>query len=851
MPISKKLLTMVTIGCTTVATAVALVFSLTKGKIKVNIGDASSHTLTLNGDNTPAELTDSYQNNVAGTVKTTSGADVQLTFVNAKSLEDGFVQLAPRGKIYNYNSGNNEVIGIEGVKFTGSGTLKFKPAITKDTSGVRGAILADVEPVSFAAGDELAAVPTCDYFEIVADGDASITSLELHYSCDSTAADVKLLNGTYTGVGSDSSTYKLVMNNGSGTIQSLDKQSNITLNGTAQMLSKTSVKCTFVYNTYNIYYTFNYDGHSLTYVSKSDDVGGAAAAQVATISLDRVYNVEDFESYSATGQGYTNSTTKYQTSGLRAEYYADYYTSGSGEIGGNNWPVMTSTDNSNYNGSKGHNGSKVGIFKFSNGMSMRYISMNSLYGVQSRVGKGSTLSFWARGAYTNTNFNTDHASNTSMKMYAYYDTPLTPSNQTTVRETYEFTVTAGSTWQHFEMPLNAGKNYYGFGFYAQQSSGSTQYVPFDDFQIYTASPYAEYVAPVAVTGVSVSPANAEVTLNQTTQLTATVAPADATNKAVTWSSSNTSVATVNASGVVTGVATGNATITATTDDGGYTASCAVTVVAPSNNYPEGTFKGTANVNGNNFTIVLAFGTQSNGLIGVRLANSDAVATGVSYNSSTHQFTITTTGSYSSLSYGNITGTYDIANDQLTGISCSGSIKSYVSNNGSITATRAATTSNSYFANCDGTTSELQAQFKRRYMSGSWQVDNSNADRITSNTTEYVSGTGAVKRRGYSGGAVALNFQNDFSPAKQVQNVQFWVYNPSGSDITLRMWYYQGTNFGSNGETGSVTAKAGQWTYVAMGFGSGSGDGNRTIYNFQIADFNNTGTYLTFDNIYLF
>jgi len=51
----------------------------------------------------------------------------------------------------------------------------------------------------------------------------------------------------------------------------------------------------------------------------------------------------------------------------------------------------------------------------------------------------------------------------------------------------------------------------------------------------------------------------------------------------------------------------------------------------------------------------------------------------------------------------------------------------------------------------------------------------------------------------------------------------------------------------------VTALAGQWTYVAMGFGikSGSTYNNRTIYNFQIADFNNYGVYLSFDNITLF
>lgn len=63
----------------------------------------------------------------------------------------------------------------------------------------------------------------------------------------------------------------------------------------------------------------------------------------------------------------------------------------------------------------------------------------------------------------------------------------------------------------------------------------------------------------------------------TAQLTATVEPIDATNKKVTWSSSAPGVATVDASGNVTAVAEGTATITATTDDGGKTATCTVIV----------------------------------------------------------------------------------------------------------------------------------------------------------------------------------------------------------------------------------------------------------------------------------
>ena len=84
---------------------------------------------------------------------------------------------------------------------------------------------------------------------------------------------------------------------------------------------------------------------------------------------------------------------------------------------------------------------------------------------------------------------------------------------------------------------------------------------------------------IPVTGVSVTPTAGSVTVGQTLTLTASVAPADATNKAVTWSSSSDSIATVSDEGVVTGVAEGDATITVTTEDGGFTATCNVTVEA--------------------------------------------------------------------------------------------------------------------------------------------------------------------------------------------------------------------------------------------------------------------------------
>ena len=82
---------------------------------------------------------------------------------------------------------------------------------------------------------------------------------------------------------------------------------------------------------------------------------------------------------------------------------------------------------------------------------------------------------------------------------------------------------------------------------------------------------------VAVSGISVSPDSVALTVGETKALTATVTPDNATDKSVSWNSAEPSVATVDESGVVTAVAAGTATITVTTTDGGYTASCEVTV----------------------------------------------------------------------------------------------------------------------------------------------------------------------------------------------------------------------------------------------------------------------------------
>lgn len=88
---------------------------------------------------------------------------------------------------------------------------------------------------------------------------------------------------------------------------------------------------------------------------------------------------------------------------------------------------------------------------------------------------------------------------------------------------------------------------------------------------------------IKVTSVAVSPTSLNLEVGQTGTLTATVKPDNATNKTVTWTTSNDKVATV-VNGVVTAVGKGTATITAAAD--GKTAACTVTVKVPACNHSE-------------------------------------------------------------------------------------------------------------------------------------------------------------------------------------------------------------------------------------------------------------------------
>lgn len=82
---------------------------------------------------------------------------------------------------------------------------------------------------------------------------------------------------------------------------------------------------------------------------------------------------------------------------------------------------------------------------------------------------------------------------------------------------------------------------------------------------------------IHVTGITLSHTDTTLTAGETMQLTATIIPNNATNKAIIWSSADNTIATVDSEGFITAVAEGDTVITATTEDNGLSAKCFVHV----------------------------------------------------------------------------------------------------------------------------------------------------------------------------------------------------------------------------------------------------------------------------------
>lgn len=168
------------------------------------------------------------------------------------------------------------------------------------------------------------------------------------------------------------------------------------------------------------------------------------------------------------------------------------------------------------------------------------------------------------------------------------------------------------------------------------------------------------------TSISLSETEATIYTGNTLQLTATVLPSTTTNPSVTWSSSNTNVATVSSTGLVSAKSTGNAVITAKTSDGSnLSATCNVTVKRLATSI---------SLNKTSATLYLDQTVQ----LTATVSPSNATDRSVVWSSSDNSIaTVSSTGLVTAIATGNATITATTADGSNLSASCVITVKAYV------------------------------------------------------------------------------------------------------------------------------------------------------------------------------
>ena len=567
------------------------------------------------------------------------------------------------------------------------------------------------------------------------------------------------------------------------------------------------------------------------------EIGYTCSVNSGSYDFSKVYDVEDFERYSETGNGYDtfNGGHPMQSmTGLRSQFYSVYYGAGADPLSGKGWTIMGSGDYLTYHGTAGRNGSKTALFKSNANNYFEYVQAKHFFGIPVAIGKGAKLSAWIHGAYADTNGTAGGSA--TVTLIAYYNKMLQLGDgKTNDAATATYTIAGTADWAEYTVDLDPTKTVYAFGIHIAKA-GSTIYVPVDDVKIYTESPYGA----VNVTGISLNMTSANLLVGETRKLIPTISPVDATDKTFTVTNTNPSVASINASGVVTALDLGTTTITATTNDGGFTASCVVNVTEP---YPGGTYFTVVTVQTYNIKIEVVCSTRAECMVYFYGMATDG-ARFTSYNPANGAFVITidgeaNLGALGTYTYGTMTGYY--RNDQLEEVALTGTISNLLGSvNGNINIPQP---TNNYW-NCDGTTSELQATFKRRWRNGSsWAVDSSNTDRVTADTINKTSGTNGIKLRGYASG-IALSLNNDLNSGSGIavsddfNTFACWIYNPGTSDVKIQVYLFKAAGLTSAanlyGDSGKVIP-AQTWVYCRIGFAWIANNNPATIYNFSVTN----------------
>lgn len=207
--------------------------------------------------------------------------------------------------------------------------------------------------------------------------------------------------------------------------------------------------------------------------------------------LDRVTVVDNFESYSETGQGVDRvHTDPSQVSGLRAAYYGEVYNTdtsvAAGLVGDQNWKLMNVNSWTDYIAleSNGHEGKAMNL-KNNADWQTRYLSFGLATGGAQPIGRGEYISFFVKGSAAQT-----------MKFRAYYENRVSPANQTAESGScaYKANIEITTEWTQVLVPLEANREVYGI-MITPTKANARIYV--DDIELIgLGNPHEKYVAPV-------------------------------------------------------------------------------------------------------------------------------------------------------------------------------------------------------------------------------------------------------------------------------------------------------------------------------------------------------------------
>ena len=488
----RKPLLLTLISSTTVAVlSLSILFGVGKTKRLSSRTNANEPTYTATLNSTVfgmSSLTTSYQQ----AVKQSFGENLPLVmnYSLAKKDASGNLVLAPSGRVFNYDSSatyKGRITNIKSVSATYSGgTLYIQ-------EGLAGSYENYGKKVALTSGTPIDLVSSPNYVMVSnSSAETTITSLSVEYTCSAAGWELERLGDTYNGKSQEGNTFTLTRTGSNvsvagqtGTI-ALDNSGNFTI---------TLADGAIVYTG-----SVSEDYHTLSISGKS----GAGAAAAPTLSeLNRVYVMDDFESYPDRGTGFTGDQTSiFAVSNLRGAYYVDtqYGDGGATWVSGSGFKVA-STQNYLNLGLDGtapvHGGSKAVLLQgqkagWVRSWSTQVFDLNQHY----NFGKGNRLSFWVHSGRNNpdgSGANSTTSVNVRAQVY-YQNFQLTESTRNTTSMgtgVKDFYIGKDDGWKQCVINIDSSKAVYAIDIMINNSGIATDYIfmPIDDITIYTEPVY--------------------------------------------------------------------------------------------------------------------------------------------------------------------------------------------------------------------------------------------------------------------------------------------------------------------------------------------------------------------------